>query len=96
MNVVHCLCVINIWKSLKNTGPDDVGGKLGQFVVTLSMERDLSSKAFMTGIKNEYSSELPTDNQNVSKMLILKSILHICKRKITFYSRIQRFIYAKY
>lgn len=65
MNEFHCLLVLYIWKSLKNTGPDVVGGKSGTYVAKLRIMRDFSSSAFKTGIKNEYPSESPTANANI-------------------------------
>lgn len=56
----HFLLVLYIWKSLKNTGPDDVDGRSGSVVSKLKAERHFSSSAFITGIRNEYSSGLPT------------------------------------
>lgn len=53
MNEVHCLLVLYIWKSLKNTGPDVVGGKSGTLTFRFKMMRDFSNSAFKTGIKNE-------------------------------------------
>lgn len=68
MNVVHCLLQLYIWKSLKNTGPDDVGGRSGAFELRPKTTRDFSSNAFKTGIKNAYCSEFPTEKQNNGKL----------------------------
>lgn len=56
----HFLLVLYIWKSLKNTGPDEVGGRSGNTKSKLNALRHFSIKAFITGIRNEYSSGLPT------------------------------------
>lgn len=63
MKFRHLLLVLYIWKSLKNTGPDEVGGKSGKFVSKLKTLRHFSSKAFITGIRKEYSSGLPTGKE---------------------------------
>lgn len=63
MKLRHFLLVLYIWKSLKNTGPEEVDGKSGNVESKLKAERHFSSSAFITGIRNEYSSGLPTTKE---------------------------------
>jgi len=57
---LHFLLVLYIWKSLKKTGPEEVEGRSGRVESRLKAKRHFSSRAFITGIKKEYSSGLPT------------------------------------
>lgn len=60
MKFLHFLLVLYIWKSLKKTGPADVEGRSGRVDSKLKAKRHFSKRAFITGIRKEYSSGLPT------------------------------------